>query len=371
MSVYLVNGKGWRYDFILQGKRFSGAWFTTKKEARQAESRKREEGEVGPGPYERVESPTDIDFLELVNRRLDHIEAYKSGNYYEEHVYLARRWVKEWKGLQCGEITNEMVESFLRRLARRVSPTTANKHLRYLRAAFNLGVKKRWITENPTLGTDFFPEERRIKYVPPKEDIHKVIEVAEGETRDYLVVITDGMARVSEINRLTWDDLNLSERYIVLYTRKKKGGHLTPRKVPMTQRLFEVLSRRYAERDGKKPWVFWHRYRSQKTESWIEGPYRVRSKIMTTLCKKAGVRYFRYHALRHFGASTLENAGVNISSIQRILGHENRTTTEIYLHSIGDPERVAMDVYERVTGAKSHTSPTQTARREKEIAVSP
>jgi hypothetical protein len=55
----------------------------------------------------------------------------------------------------------------------------------------------------------------------------------------------------------------------------------------------------------------------------------------------------------------LENAGVNISSIQRILGHENRTTTEIYLHSIGNPERVAMDVYERVTGEKvphkSHT----------------
>jgi len=360
MSVYLVNGKGWRYDFILQGKRFSGAWFLTKKEARQAESKKREEEEEGERPaHERVESPTDIDFLDLVNRRLDHIEAYKSGNYYEEHVYLARRWVKEWKGLSCREITNEMVESFLRRQVRRVSAATANKHLRYLRAAFNLGVRKHWITENPTQGTDFFPEERRIKYVPPKEDIQRVIEAAEGETRDYLVTITDGMARVSEINRLTWDDVNLTERYMVLYTRKKKGGHLTPRKVPMTQRLFEVLSGRHMERDGNKPWVFWHRYRSLKTENWIEGPYRVRSKIMTTLCKKAGVRYFRYHALRHFGASTLENAGVNISSIQRILGHENRTTTEIYLHSIGNPERVAMDVYERVTGEKvphkSHT----------------
>jgi tryptophanyl-tRNA synthetase len=57
---------------------------------------------------------------------------------------------------------------------------------------------------------------------------------------------------------------------------------------------------------------------------------------MITLCKKAGVKYFRYHAFRHFGASTLDNANVNIGEIQRILGHENRSTTEIYLHSIGE-----------------------------------
>ncbi|MGD2098458.1 MAG: tyrosine-type recombinase/integrase [Desulfobacterales bacterium] len=43
---------------------------------------------------------------------------------------------------------------------------------------------------------------------------------------------------------------------------------------------------------------------------------------MKTLCKKAGVKYFRYHALRHFGASLLEQANVPIGSIQRILGHE-------------------------------------------------
>jgi integrase len=75
---------------------------------------------------------------------------------------------------------------------------------------------------------------------------------------------------------------------------------------------------------------------------------------MKTLCKKAGVRYFRYHALRHFGASVLDSANINIGSIQRILGHENRTTTEIYLHSIGESEREAMKVYEELT-EKSHT----------------
>jgi integrase len=73
--------------------------------------------------------------------------------------------------------------------------------------------------------------------------------------------------------------------------------------------------------------------------------------------QKAGVPYFRFHALRHFGASTLDNANVNIGAIQRLLGHENRSTTEIYLHSIGEAEREAMRVFEKMTrGEDSHTN---------------
>jgi hypothetical protein len=75
---------------------------------------------------------------------------------------------------------------------------------------------------------------------------------------------------------------------------------------------------------------------------------------MKTLCRKAGVRYFRFHPLRHQGASILGRCNVNIGSIQRILGHENRSTTEIYLHSIGEAERDAVRVFEIMT-EESHT----------------
>jgi integrase len=115
-----------------------------------------------------------------------------------------------------------------------------------------------------------------------------------------------------------------------------------------------VLTRLYTNRDRTKPWVFWHRYWSWKESKWVEGPYQVRSKLMKNLCEKAGVKYFRYHSLRHFGASLLDHENVNIGSIQRLLGHEHRTTTEIYLHSNGEAERIAMDVFEMAL-EKSHT----------------
>ena len=47
-------------------------------------------------------------------------------------------------------------------------------------------------------------------------------------------------------------------------------------------------------------------------------------------------------------ASILDDLGVPIGAIQRILGHQNRKTTEIYLHSVGEAERNAMEKLEHI-----------------------
>lgn len=346
MSVYLIKGKGWRYDFVLKGIRYTEAGFKTKRKANQAEALRRE-GLTNP----KIESENmtvliDMDFLELINKRLDYVKAYNSERHYTDHIYMARKWVKQWGKFKCSEISTALIQSYLLRRSRQASKYTANKELRSLRALFNFAIHpaRGLMKKNPTHGIQFFPVEKKIKYVPPKEDVLRVIMAANPDIQDYLWTMALTMGRMSEINSLKWQDVDFKGRYVVLYTRKKKGGHLTPRKVPMPNKLFELLSRRYEKRDKRKPWVFWHRYWSSKKKEWIDGPYKNRSHIMKTLCKKAGVKYFRYHALRHFGASLLDQANVPIGSIQRILGHENRTTTEIYLHSIGDAERDAMDV---------------------------
>lgn len=125
--------------------------------------------------------------------------------------------------------------------------------------------------------------------------------------------------------------------------------------IPMTKRLYDILRRRFFSREKSKPWVFWHRYYDRKEKVWREGPYKERKRIMATLCQKAGVRYFRFHALRHAGASVMDNNGVPLGAIQSILGQENRTTTEIYLHNLGSFEREAMAEYESARNF-SHTN---------------
>jgi integrase len=57
--------------------------------------------------------------------------------------------------------------------------------------------------------------------------VAKVLLAAAPEVQDYLVAVMDTLARVGEINRLTWQDVDFEESWVVLYTRKKRGGHLT------------------------------------------------------------------------------------------------------------------------------------------------
>jgi len=67
MIVYSKSGKGWRYDFTQNGVRHTESWFKTKREALQAEARKREEVK-NPAPVavqRDQEEPTGMGFLEL------------------------------------------------------------------------------------------------------------------------------------------------------------------------------------------------------------------------------------------------------------------------------------------------------------------
>lgn len=355
MSVYSAKRRGWRYDFTLNGVRHTGAGFKTKAKAKAAEAQRREEV-LNPEPPEQEQEaliPTDMAFLDLVNARLDYVKAYNSEEHYRSYFYLGRRWTNKWGDMMVSEITPEMFQEHLFE-RRKISAHTANKDLRYFRATINHGRKKKLISNDPTDGLEFFPVEKKIKYVPPSDDIEKVLSMATSDERDYLIIIRETVARVGEINRLKWEDIDLENRFVILYTRKKRGGHLTPRKVPMTQLLYDVLTRRYSDRNPDKPWVFWHRYWSRKAGRFCEGPYGDRKKLMKRLCEKAGVRYFRFHPLRHNGASVMDVNHVPIGAIQSILGHENRKTTEIYLHSIGDLERDAMSVFEEAR-KKSHT----------------
>ena len=68
---------------------------------------------------------------------------------------------------------------------------------------------------------------------------------------------------------------------------------------------------------------------------------------MKSLCQKAGVRYFRFHPLRHAGASLMESINIPLTEIQGILGHENRKTTEGYIHTMNNRSYEVIEAFEK------------------------
>ena len=187
MSVYFIKGRGWRGDFILNGRRYSTTYHKTKAEAKRAVSKRKEET-LAPQSLTPEKIQTDMAFLELVNKRLDYVKAYNSVRHYIEYVSLAKRWSKLWGELPCVVISKADIEQFVLKRSR-VSGTTANKELRYLRATFNFGIKREFIKNNPTEGMSFIPVDMKLKYVPSPEDIDKIIAIADQDTQDYLWIM--------------------------------------------------------------------------------------------------------------------------------------------------------------------------------------
>ena len=64
-------------------------------------------------------------------------------------------------------------------------------------------------------------------------------------------------------------------------------------------------------------------------------PFKYRLQFMRRLCKRAGVKPFGFHAIRHLSASILYKLGDEVAVIQAILRHRSSRTTELYLKSLG------------------------------------
>jgi len=88
--------------------------------------------------------------------------------------------------------------------------------------------------------------------------------------------------------------------------------------------------------------------------------------MLKSLCRKAKVRGFGFHALRHANASVIASESVVIITISKLLGHSSRLTTEIYLHSIGESERAAMDVLEQARSNATNLENTTSQEKEDE-----
>lgn len=244
------------------------------------------------------------------------------------------------------QIEKATVDNFVETVSKMISKKTANKYKTELSALWTWACKEGHAVGNPPQQIDAYSVKKTGCYVPPAGDVKKLLEAAKpGFESDFITCLLQTAARISEIRNLAWENVDLERRIITLWTSKRRGGNMESRKIAMSNTLHEVLSRLDNQRKNGEKYVF----NDPSTGTAYTRTCNRIKYLMRDLCKKADIPHFGAHSLRHFMATNFHDP----YKAQKILGHQNLRTTEIYLHDL-EVDRKTAEMFDTITHDLTH-----------------
>lgn len=334
MPYPMSNGK-WRGKRMIAGKVRTKVC-DTKREAKEWEVAQTDD------LWTAAETPT-VTALEWANRYLDFArERFVVLTWRRKRLAFRRLFDTLDRRTPAQDIRPAHVLQAMRVVAAESTPSAVNELRIHLAAAWEWGRKYMALPEaNPFRACEKMAEEQRERYVPPQPDYWLVYNAARPADRVYLLAALHTAARKGELHRLQWGDVDLANKRIRLGTRKRKGGNMEYNWIPLTSQLAEALAAH--KQSARGVYVF------TKEDG---QPYIKRGDFMDVACRRAGVRPFGMHAIRHLAASIMAEQGVPVITIQAILRHQRPTTTDRYLRQLVGAEADLDAVFENALAHK-------------------
>lgn len=175
------------------------------------------------------------------------------------------------------------------------------------------------------------PRLRYDKHLPSyltKDEVKRLLEsITNLKHKAIITTIYSGGLRVSEVVNLRISDIMSKEMKI----RIRNGKRNKERYTLLSQKNLEILREYWIKFGYKNYQPDDYLFISRQTKK----PLKVRGiqLVMDKATKKADItRTATVHTLRHSFATHLMNNGVDLRTIQALLGHSNIKTTSIYLH---------------------------------------
>lgn len=251
-----------------------------------------------------------LDDLRLRNYSCHTIEAYVSG--------VAR--LASFHRRSPDRLDTEQVRAFLLELIRReVSWSLFNQIVCGLRLFYGVTLCRPEVV--PFL--PFARKPRRLPAVLSRGEVLQLLAALPDERMRLLLRTAYACGlRVSELVRLRVSDIDSAR--MVLVVREGKGGK--DRLLPLSPRLLEELR------------TYWRKYRPT---DWLfpgkTGSGHLSGSAVQRVCHQAVLacgfrKKVSMHTLRHSYATHLLEAGTDLVTLQRLLGHGHLSTTARYLH---------------------------------------
>lgn len=214
------------------------------------------------------------------------------------------------------EVSNEEVKRYiLKAIDEKRSTSSIKQRQAALKILFQI------LGKEEEFNLPFYRKESKLPDVLNREGVRKIIEFTKNPIHRLIIqLLYSGGFRVSEIVNLQPRDIDIERNVVIVRGGKGKKDRLTL----LPKSLKEDILKHLLKNSPKK--FFFESNRQKKYSK------RTIEEIVSKNSFGAIGRKVKPHTLRHSFATHLLESGTDIRYIQKLLGHKNLRTTQIYTH---------------------------------------
>jgi site-specific recombinase XerD len=327
----------WWIRFIDSKGRFRREKAGTKGMAIDLYRKRKVEALEGKKLPERLRRAT-VTFAEIARDALGYSKVHKAGTSYRcdaGRMEVLLSWFREYP---AESITAQDIERKFQK--QKWAPATPNRYRALLSLTYRLAIRNGKVKENPArLVPHRLEDNARIRFLSAVEEtaVRGAIEAKCPERLPEFALALNTGLRKSEQYGLLWENVSVPLRVLTI-PRSKNG---TMKHVPLNQaavKALEIL-----------------REQSPASELVCGGAKEPRRWFEPVL-KDAKISNFSWHCLRHTFASRLVMAGIDIRTVQELLGHKTIAMTVRYSHLAPKHTLVAVERLDAPTETPTDTT---------------
>lgn len=323
MGLYKRKGSQFYWmTFQVDGRRIFESTKTSNKKLAEKIYAKRQV-EIVEGRFFEQQKAKSLTFRDMVQK---YMTAYSK----QRDPYTIKRLLPFFGDYTLDKITSNLIAEYRNLRLKEVKPATVYQELALLRRMFNVAIKEwEWLKENPVSKISFSVGDKnaRDRWLTAEEERRLLLSASPEWLKSIIIFALHTGMRRSEILNLKWEDVDFNRKLIIV-TKSKNNQK---RAIPMSQTVYKLL-KGIKVRDISK--VF------PVTVEALKDAFK-------RAVKKAGLKDFHFHDLRHTFATRLVQNGIDISTVKELLGHKTITMTMRYAHHYPESLRHGVEVLDR------------------------
>ncbi len=275
--------------------------------------------------------------LKMANQKGTTVHGYETN--------IRAHYLPAFADVELSAITAEAVQIFLNQKRLEGKSLQTLKNLKWgLSSIFESAIKNGYMTSNPACRADLPPDEvKEQAKLPTGNELALLIDALEEPYSTMVYLVSVSSVRPEEL-AFKWSDLIPATRDLWVVRAMNQGRFHTPkyhranRPIRLTeadvQRLLRLKATVRAQDDD---WMFPNRIRTGKKLK--PGPIRyehVLERKIQPVARRLGLPHITWRLLRHWGATQMIAAKVDIKAAQQRLGHSRPTTLLIHYAQVLD-----------------------------------